>query len=161
MESAAISEFIESTYPNPPIQLHSPLGDEIISKATSALGPALRVSILPREMTIISPRAQDWFRKTREAALGHRLEDLLNEEKEEKLWKDVQGDFDAVGDLLQTNQKDGPFVMGSSPSYIDFWVVGSLQLMKVVDERSFERFKKHPAYMRLYEACAPFLEKQD
>lgn len=80
MESMKIAQFLESTYPDPPVTLTSELGLEIISKSRDVLGPAFRASIMPREIGILSPRAQEYLRRTREASLGCRLEDKLVEE---------------------------------------------------------------------------------
>ena len=116
---------------------------------------------MPREMEILSPRAQEFFRQTREASLGHRLEDLLDPDEEERTWNAVGDGMRAVGELMRTHRADGPFVLGSRPSYTDFWITGSLQCAKVVNEGVFGRIIKFPGYEEVYEACLPYLEKRD
>ena len=83
MDSDPIAQFLESTYPDPPVPLTSELGREIETKARAVVGRAFSTSVMPREIRILSPRAQEYFRRTREAWLGHRLEDLLDADKEE------------------------------------------------------------------------------
>jgi glutathione S-transferase len=161
MDSVPIAQFLESTYPDPPVPLTSELGREIEAKARAVVGTAFRTSVLPREMGILSPRAQEYFRRTREASLGHRLEDLLDPEKEEQGWNAVGDGMRAVGELMRTHKADGPFVLGARPSYTDFFITGSLQSARVVDEGVFQRNIKYPGYKEIYEACLPYMEKKD
>jgi glutathione S-transferase len=161
MDSVPIAQFLESTYPDPPVPLTSELGREIEAKARAVGGTAFRMSVMPREMGILSPRAQEYFRRTREASLGHRLEDLLDPEKEEKAWNAVGDGMRAVGELMRTHEAEGPFVLGARPSGTDFFIAGSLQSARVVDEGVFQRNMRYPGYREIYEACLPYMEKKD
>jgi len=161
MDSSPIAEFLESTYSDPPVPLTSELGREIEIKARTVVGRVFRTSVMPREMGILSPRAQEFFRRTREAMLGHRLEDLLDADKEQQSWEAVDDSVRAVGELMQTHKSDGPFVLGIQPSYTDFFVAGSLQCARMVDEGVFQRMIKYPGFKEIYEACLPYMEKKD
>ncbi|KIX96509.1 uncharacterized protein Z520_07775 [Fonsecaea multimorphosa CBS 102226] len=162
MESAVIAQFLESTYPDPPVPLTSELGREIEAKARSVSGAVFRASTLPREINILSPRAQEYFRRTREASLGHRLEDLLDDPaKEDAAWSAASEGLRAVGELMQTHKAEGPFVLGARPSYTDFFIAGSLQSARVVDEGVFQRYMKYSGRTEVYEACLPYMEKKD
>ena len=125
------------------------------------LGKAIYSSVMPREIRILSPRSQEYFRRTREANLGHRLEDLLDGDKEEQVWNNVSGAMSAVGELIRTNKADGPFVLGARPSYTDFFIAGSLQSIRMVDEGVSQRMLGYPGYGEVYEACLPYMEKKD
>jgi glutathione S-transferase len=114
---------------------------------------------MPREINILSPRSQEYFRRTREEALGHRLEDLLADE--EKSWQAVSEGMKEVGELIRTNAAEGPFILGAKPSYTDFFLAGSLQTARMVDEGVFERHMEYPGYKDVYEACLPYMEKRD
>ena len=159
MDSDPIAQFLESTYPDPAVPLTSELGREIEAKARAVLGTAFRTSVMPREMEILSTRAQVYFRRTREASLGHRLQDLLD--KEEQTWNAVGDGMRAVSELMRTHKADGPFVLGARPSYTDFFIAGSLQCARVVDEGVFQRFIMYSGYEEVYEACLPYMEKTD
>lgn len=161
MDSVPISQFIESTYPVPPVPLTSELGREIEFKARSVVGGAFRASVMPREVAILSPRSQKYFRSTREATLGHPLEDLLAPGKEDQNWNALAESVRAVGELMLTNKANGPFVLGEKPSYTDFFIAGSLQCARTVDEGVFQRNIKYPGYGEIYEACLPWMEKKD
>jgi glutathione S-transferase len=161
MDSVPIAQFLELTYPDPPVPLTSELGREIEAKARAVLGTVFYRSVMPREIGILSPRAQEYFRRTRETSLGHRLEDLLDPEKEEQGWNAVADGIRAVSELMQTHKADGPFVLGARPSYTDFFIAGSLQSAKVVDEGVFQRNTKYPGFKEIYDACLPYMEKKD
>ncbi|KAJ5157150.1 uncharacterized protein N7482_008250 [Penicillium canariense] len=159
IDSIPIAQFLESTYPDPPVQLTSELGREIEAQASAVVGTVLRTSLLPREIGILSPRAQEYFRRTREESLGHPLEKLLD--KEEDNWNALDDRIRAVGELMLTNKAEGPFVLGAHPIYTDFFIAGTLQCARMVDEGVFQRIIKYPGYGEIYEACLPYMEKRD
>jgi glutathione S-transferase len=161
MESASIAEFLESTYPDPPVPLTSELGRQIEDQARAVVGKTFQASVMPREINILSPPAQEYFRRTREALIGHRLEDLLDSDKEEQSWNAQADRINAVGEIMRTNKADGPFVLGARPSYTDFFIAGSLQSAREVDEGVFQRISKYPGFGDIYEACVPFMGKRD
>lgn len=161
MDSVLIAKFLESTYPDPPVQLTSELGRQIETEARAVVGKIFSRSVMPREMGILSPRAQEYFRRTREASLGHPFEDLLDPEREEQNWTAIEDGMRAVGELMLTHKAEGPFVLGARPSYTDFFVAGALQCARVVDEAVFQRNIKFPGFVDVYEACLPYMEQRD
>jgi glutathione S-transferase len=161
IDSLPIAQFLESTYPDPSVPLTSELGREIEAKARAVVGRAFRISVMPREIGILSPRSQEYFRRTREASLGHRLEDLLDLDREEQVWNELSEGIRAVGGLMRTHKSDGPFVLGARPSYTDFFIAGSIQSARVVDEGVFQRNIRYPGYEDIYNACLPYMEKKD
>jgi hypothetical protein len=62
---------------------------------------------------------------------------------------------------MRTNRDDGPFVLGSKPSLTDFFIAGSLQAVRVVDERVFSRVVAYDGFKNVYDACSPYMEKKD
>lgn len=161
MDSAAISQFLESTYPDPSVPLTSELGSEIEVKARAVGAPGFRRSIMPREVNILSPRSQEFFRRTREARLGHPLEDLLDPEKEEQEWNAAEAGMRETGELMRTHKAEGPFILGAKPSYTDFFIAGSLQSARMVDEAFWKRKMLYPGHKDIYEACLPYMERKD
>jgi glutathione S-transferase len=160
MDSAPIAQYLETTYPSPPLPLTSDLGIEIESKSRAQLNKILQFSVTPREIRILSPRAQEFFRRTREPWLGdQKLETVL--EGEDEVWKSAEDSLREVGSLLLTNKARGPFVLGEQVSYTDFFIVGAMQCMRVVDEELWERICKYPGFREIYEACAPLMGKKD
>lgn len=161
MDSPAIAQFLESTYPSTPVPLTSELGATIEAKARSNGARAFGLSVVPRELNILCPRAREYFRRTREASLGCPLEDLMDEEKENKAWEEASEGMKENSELMMTNRSEGPFVLGEKPSFADFFVAGSMQTARVVGGGVWERMMKHDGYKGIYEACLPFMERKD
>ncbi|MCJ1337604.1 hypothetical protein MMC09_002886 [Bachmanniomyces sp. S44760] len=84
MDSGPIAQFLELTYLDPAVPLTSELSHKIEAKAHAVIATAFRTLAMSCEMNIPSPRAQEDFRRTREASLGHQLEDLLDLNTEEQ-----------------------------------------------------------------------------
>ena len=161
MDSNPIAQFLEVNYPEPQILLKSELGAQIEAQSRATVGKVFLTSVMPREMKILSLRSQEYFRRTREAMVGHRLEDLLDPDEEERSWNTVNEGMRALSDLMQTHQAEGPFVLGARPSYADFFITGSLQCARVVDEELFQRTVKYRGLDEIYKACLPYMEKRD
>ncbi|KAB2569268.1 hypothetical protein DBV05_g12058 [Lasiodiplodia theobromae] len=163
MDSTPIALFLESTYPAPPLTPPSGHDLAIQSRARAAVGPAFRTSITPRELRILSPRSQEYFRRTREAALGvQRLEELLEPPgKEEEVWRGVEGAMREVGEMMRTSKAEGPFVLGERPCQTDFWIAGALQAARVVDEGVWRRVVAFPGFAEVYGACEGWMGKMD
>ncbi|KAK7967272.1 uncharacterized protein PG986_001549 [Apiospora aurea] len=163
MGSIPIAQFLESTYPDPPVPLTSEPGSEIGARARAVVGPVMTKSLMPREVRILSPRSQEYFRRTREASIGRPLEDLLGEgtDDEQQRWDAVDEELRGLGAFLQTRKAEGPFVLGARPSYTDFFIAGSLQCARTVDEGVFKRISKYPGFKDIYEACQPYMERKD
>ncbi|RMZ84701.1 hypothetical protein DV737_g969, partial [Chaetothyriales sp. CBS 132003] len=162
MDSVPISHFLQSAYPSPPLTLTSELGRTIETKGRETLGVGYQTSLTPREIHIFSPAAQAYFRRSREAWLGHPLEHLLSGDKEEQVWKSLEaGPLPEYDELLRTNAADGPFVLGKTPSITDFFIVGSLEMARAIDERVFEKLVAYPGCRAIYDACQPYMQKRD
>ncbi|CAI6339586.1 unnamed protein product [Periconia digitata] len=161
MDSTPISQFLERTYPNPSLPLSTDWGQEIEKKARGLLGPVLRTSIVPREILILSPRSQDYFRRTREEAFGRRLEELLDEGKEEEMGRELDGEMVGVGGMMRRDAGGAGFVFGEEPCYTDFLIAGAMESVRMVDEGIFQRMVKYRGFSDVYTACLPLMEKND
>ncbi|KAF4450068.1 hypothetical protein F53441_6773 [Fusarium austroafricanum] len=159
MDSIPISEFLEATYPDPPLPLTSELGREIHTRTRSELGPALYTSAVPREILILCPRAQEYFRAKNEARFGCKLEDMFG--KEEKAWEGAADKMKELSEMMLTNKNEGPFLLGAQPTYTDFFIAGALQSARTIDEGIFQRCIMYPGFRTIYEACLPWMEKKD
>ena len=161
MDSLPVTQFLCATYPSPPLPLTSPLGTEIESLARTTIALSFSASLMPREIHILSPKSQAYFRRTREAMLKQPLENLLEGDKEEKAWEGAEEKIRAVGELLLTNREEGRFVLGREPSYTDFFIAGALQSARVIHEETWGRMVAFPGFGSVYEACAPFMKRKD
>ncbi|KAF2658816.1 hypothetical protein K491DRAFT_689885 [Lophiostoma macrostomum CBS 122681] len=162
MDTIPIAAFLESTYPSPPLILDSAYGHALEARLRAVVGKATWTSIVPREVKILSPRSAAYFRRTREAVLGHPLEDLLEPpEKEERMYEGLQEGMRELSEALLRNREEGPFVLGKWPSITDFFVAGALQSTRTIDERAWERRVEFEGFRAVYEACEGWMERKD
>ncbi|KAK6440252.1 hypothetical protein LTR95_003517 [Oleoguttula sp. CCFEE 5521] len=162
MDSDAISKLLESTYPKPSIQLSSDLGTKIEAHGRAFLGPVLSITVPPREIDHLSPRAAEFFRRTREARWGRTLESLIEGDNEEQAWAAAHEGLKEQDKLIKTHRAEGPFVLGAKPSYTDFFTVGVMESTRMVHEKSFRRHMKEvEGTQAIYAACLPWMVKRD
>ena len=162
MDSKPIEEFLEATYPTPAVTLSSELGDRVQAQARASMGSLYKTNLMARELDILSPRSREYYRRTREAALGRPLETfLLDPSAEAEAWEAMKPDVQAVGELLRSNAAEGPFILGAQPCVADLWLVGSLMTAKVVHPPMLERILAVEDFRRVFEACAPWTTRSD
>ena len=172
MDSAPIAAFLETTYPSPPLAPSTPQTTHIEAQLRAIAGPVLYKSLVPRELLLLAPAAQAYFRRTREADLGlglaggdlggkKRLEDLLV--GEEEAWEAAGEGLRAVDGLVRAARDGGgggKFVGGGErPGLADFFVAGSLQCVRTVDEGVFGRFGGLEGLVGVWEACWEWMER--
>jgi len=161
MDSAPIALFLSTTYPSLPLSLTSAHGAQIERLARSIIGVAIRASIMPREPSILSPRSAAYFRATREAALGHSLEELLEGDREEEAWRGVEDGVREVDRLILENRVEGSYVLGGGVSATDFFVAGAMQAARVVHEGTWRRLMEFEGFKGVYEGCVEWMEWED
>ncbi|KAF9870223.1 hypothetical protein CkaCkLH20_12309 [Colletotrichum karsti] len=139
----------------------SPVPDPALeTRIRAASGPVLLRSIMPREIRILCPRAAEYFRRSREAGLnGAKLEDVL--EGEEERWEDAREGLRGLDEELKGIMAGGRFLGGETPCMTDFFIAGSLQSARTVDEGVFRRAVVVESYKVIYEACLPWMERND
>ncbi|KAJ7288485.1 hypothetical protein C8J57DRAFT_517851 [Mycena rebaudengoi] len=127
-DSYRIAEYLDSTYPDTPRLI--PQGTHTLQttfryaydRATE--GPLIHY-IIPAIAAILLPRGEEYFVRTREAAFGKKLSDLVpTGEEHDVAWKKVEAGFEKVSGWYRI---DDPFVMGDVVSFADLVVAGELQ----------------------------------
>lgn len=162
MDSASISDFLEKTYPTPPLPLASELAREIQQQAGRTFFNIYTFSLRPREVDILSPRSAEYLGRKMETSLGRPWEDILTDlTKEDEVWSTLHESLMHIGRLIETNKADGPFLLGAQPSFADFHLAGALQCARMISEPVFQRHGNYPGFMTLYKACQPWMERKD
>ncbi|PVH71792.1 hypothetical protein DL98DRAFT_520881 [Cadophora sp. DSE1049] len=158
MDSKPIAERLEKDYPTPSLHLDSPIIQEIYP-AIGAIARPLRAVWLPRvPVNLLNERSSEYFHRTREEVVGKPLAQFMKEEGGEEAWVEALPAIKSLGELAKRN--GGPYVLGKTPSYADFIIVGFLQFFKVIEEDMYQRLgKAEPALGELYDACKPWLER--
>jgi glutathione S-transferase len=133
--SAHIAGYLDKTYPATPRVWFDGIGDyNQITDGVFILPELMPLArfILPAVYeNIVNPASKDYFRRTREARFGRKLEEVtpVGGEKEET-WKQIRKGFDIIDGWLQKN--GGPYALGEQVSYVDFSLGGYLIWSKII-----------------------------
>ncbi|KAK3707824.1 hypothetical protein LTR37_011826 [Vermiconidia calcicola] len=165
MDSRKIAEALEKVQPEP--SLHMDRGDVIdrtqaaVSGMLQNLGPIGMPRIPGR---LLNPRSAEYFRESRAKRFGMSLEELGKSEKAgENAWKNAEPHMNELKNILNEN-KDGPYVLGSSPSFADMIIAGLWVFVKKLDNDGdlYDRgMKFDPSFSEHVKACQKWVERDD
>jgi glutathione S-transferase len=129
-DSQAIAEYLEATYLNePPLYGDPParaLTYFVKSWTETRLHPAISQIIMPDIFERLAEQDKDYFRRTREARLGHGFAELVAQRDESiRVFQII------LQPLLATLEKQ-TFVAGDAPGYADHIVFGALQWARLM-----------------------------
>lgn len=128
-ESWDIALYLDSTYPDRPRLIgEGAIGETWFIKhwSEAMLHPVLLRLIAADIHSILAAKDQDYFRATREKALGRRLEEA-SEDRAADIAKLV-----AFLEPLRRAVAGQPFLAGQSPSFADYIPFGTLQWVRCV-----------------------------
>ncbi|TVY36989.1 Glutathione S-transferase-like protein [Lachnellula occidentalis] len=147
-------------HPTPPLHLDSPLLPKVqalLPKIMPPLSPVWQPAV---PTNLLNPASKEFFERTRAERLGKPLAQIAQESGGEEAWMAALPGIKELGALVKA--EGGPFVMGKTPSYADFVIVGWLRFFKVIDEKLYERVVSiEPAFGTLYDASKQWLERDD
>jgi glutathione S-transferase len=144
-DSYLIAEYLEETYPNTP---------SIFPHGTKSLQHAFQFSSFGERLGFIrsvilasiylklgTQRNQEYFRRAKELAFGGQrtLEEMRAEK--EALWDKFRDGLNKIDECLAKTDDKGPFVMGDTISWADFYISGYLMSFKVVWGEDSEEWK--------------------
>lgn len=160
MDSRAIAHALETLHPEPSLHLDSGYVDrahDLITNLTKSLAPVLQP--LTPEL-LLNPEGAAYFQATRLKRYGMTLSELAQSPKGgENAWQAAEP---AIADLkiLLHQHADGPFVLGTTVSYADFILAGFWRYVERLG--LLARFLQYDeAFGRQYEACRPWMERDD
>ena len=159
MDSMPILEFLIDKYPSPSITFSTDYTEEVRKHSLTTVGPIYRLSITSRELEILNPASQDYFRAGVEKAFNKPYEQLKEPEKEQAWWEGQQSDLAKVDQMVRAN--GGPFIMGKEPTASDFFMASSLRTMHEIYEPALDNLFKFKGFKELYEACQPWMERNN
>lgn len=165
MNSANIAPVLERLYPSPSLHLDAELHGPITKAAENFAGVVWwdTMAALP---SILPQRSSEYFEETRAVTFGASLKEVARAKGGDAAWKTAAepgGVAEKLADLLSKHRRDeGPFILGSKPSYGDFIVASVFECFErccVEDYRKAMALdKRFPA---LHEACRPWLRRDD
>lgn len=141
-DSALIAKYLDNTYPDTPKLFPTgtaPLQHAFLDMHEGTLG-ALWQFALPKTHTILNPRSQEYFGRTREATFGKKLEDLVPKGEQYKVqWAKVREDFAKTDSYYQQGKEAGPYLLGNTICFGDIAYVSFVTwLKKIYGEESVE-----------------------
>ena len=128
-DSWAIAEYLETTYPARPSLFGGVAGRALVrfvnQWTSEVLHMAIARAILPELYAILHEKDRDYFRSTREAALGISLTDLAAQREDAlvQLCKTVQP--------LRSTLAAQPFLAGAAPNYADHVAFAAFQWARI------------------------------
>jgi glutathione S-transferase len=160
MDSWPIAHTLESLYPSPSLHLSNPIVIKIRDHIPNIMKPLTGFTIPKAPTKLLNPRAAEYFNETRKERFGMSLVEVEEKTATDEKWEEARKPVMEAADWLKSS--GGPFFLGETVSYADFIFVGMMHMMKRMDEEVFQRFLEFdPVFGKLYEACEPWLKKDD
>ncbi|KAK0457222.1 uncharacterized protein EV420DRAFT_1629886 [Desarmillaria tabescens] len=131
-ESAAIVEYLETTYPDTPTLI--PRGTRALHAAFTAAFESQMKAIAPFSIpavnAMLNPRSEAFFRKTREESSGVSIEDMnpVGERREKQLAL-LKHDLGKVDKWMTAGDT---FVMGETPTFADVTMCAWILFLRIV-----------------------------
>lgn len=161
MESKAISRAIEAQFPDPSLHLDSPVLEEVEKLRTEFIWPLAGVLMPRMPRNCLSGPTIEFHKEARKATFGMTLEELEAEKGGEDAWENAMPALQRLAGILN-DDPSGPFCLGKTPSYADFHIVGFLEWCRCLGDGIFDRvIAVDQAYKDVFDACQPWLERND
>lgn len=165
MDSRKIAEAIEKKHPSPPVHLDSPAVRKVEALVVNAIGPMYPMLMYKVSQVILTEKSYDFWVGQYTRKFGMTLDEYERQFGGEKSWAEALPAITELTALLKERQVEGPLFLGNEISYADFVWAGALMFVKRVDERIFQelldRTGARDAHERHFEACAPWLKRND
>lgn len=160
MDSLAIAEKLETLHPKPSLHLETDLQTQC-NPILHKIGFALIPIFMPRvAREVLLDSSVPFFREARKKAFGVELEEMEREKGGEKAWEAAQPGFEELSAFLQEHKRDeGPFVLGSQVSYVDFMIAAVVEGMRRIGEDIYEGIvSREKRLAELHAACQPWMK---
>lgn len=168
MDSRNICEALDELQPSPPLYMleQSALIDATMKAVGEAFGQ-LRPMALPRvPTTLLSKESSKYFFETRMEMFGMSLPDLAVTDGAQHAVRNAKPHLEELARVMRENKMSGagPYVLGKEVCFADFVIAGAFAFLKELDRLGdlFDRVVElHPEFKEHWEACQPFMEKDD
>ncbi|TFY79577.1 hypothetical protein EWM64_g4435 [Hericium alpestre] len=145
VESFAIAKYLDTTYPGD-VTLVPEGTDAFQTMFIDMLPMMLTQHLLPvhaaRISTSLSPRSEDYFRRTREAQFGMPFAEIAHESTHEAMWRKAFEGFSRIHGWLNANGERKVFFMGHKPSWPDVALVSVLAWIRMYNGRESREWKQ-------------------
>ncbi|KAK5716222.1 hypothetical protein LTR17_016564 [Elasticomyces elasticus] len=163
MDSNPIAEKLESLYPEPSMRMENGLWKEMAVVCDGLVFSAGPDFLCPLVNDILREPAGAWFSEDRHKRFGATLPDIEVGMGGEKCWEASKPGLEKLKALLTTHKEDeGPFILGSKPSYGDLIAAGLFASLKRMHaERAEKVMGFDESFVKVLKACEPWLKKVD
>ncbi|KAI2469524.1 putative glutathione S-transferase [Annulohypoxylon bovei var. microspora] len=162
-ESLEIAKVLEKKHPEPSLHLDSPYIAKIFEQLTNMRNPIGPVFIPGVLFNLLNEASQDYFRTTREEAVGKTMEEYAKEGGA-SAWETAAPCVQKVTALLKENS-EGPFFEGKTIGFADFIWGGWLLFMQRISDEAWAGALKASGepevHLKLLEALKPWSERDD
>ena len=128
-DSWRIASYLEAAYPDRPSLFGGSTGESLARFVNlwcdEALHPTIRRLVMPDFLECLHENDRAYFRRTREEALGIRLDEIPKE------WPRWQAAFDAALTPVRRLLAEQPFLSGEAPAYADYILFGTVQWFRL------------------------------
>ena len=140
MDSAAIAATLESLHPEPSLHLDLGLHEKFAPIFGKIGGPLVPVFMPRIAQDKLLESSVPWFLEAREKAFGMSLNQLEQMRGGEPAWAAARPGFEELAQFLtEHKQDDGPYVLGSQVSYVDFVIVSMIEAFRRIGTDLYER----------------------
>lgn len=161
-ESFEIIQYLDKTYPDTPTIIPNelaPLYECFIYAFLPTLQVPLWNCVVLAVCEHLNPRSQEYFRRTREADEGKKLEDIAGE----KEWLETEQAFGKVLKWLDKGGEGRELFLGDKISFPDLQLVGCLLWAKVSLGEESEGWKRICSWhggrwKRIHDRLTPFMK---
>ncbi|KAH7034671.1 thioredoxin-like protein [Microdochium trichocladiopsis] len=163
-DSWVIAQKLEKEHPEPSLHLDAPYVAKVQDIVAKIMPHLKGITASQVFKNLLNEASFDYWRKTREERIGMTLEQAEAERTGLKVWQEAEAEFKEVSSWLKENE--GPFFLGSEPSFADFQWAGFLLFWQRVGNGNYEHFKTVvgsdiSVHERLLEAVKPWSARDD
>lgn len=162
MDSANIAPALEQLKPEPSLLLMEQGSiDEAHSCIWAVFGSLIAEFNASVPEKLLVQEDVGWWKQDRAKRLGMSIEELLEKKGGENAWQDAKKGFKKIERFLREHKQDeGPFAMGSRPSYADFVLLAFVEMARrFMVEDDLERFMSQVEGLKAFhEAGKPWCE---
>lgn len=163
MDSLEIAKALEEKYPEPSLHLDSPYLAKVFEQLGNLRDPTMPVFIPGVLFNVLNEASQEYFRTTREKAVGKTMEEFAKEGGP-AAWEAAAPFVQKVTALLKENP-EGPFFEGKTVGFADFVWGGWLLFMKAISEDAIAGALKASGepevHLKLLDGLKPWTERDD
>ncbi|CAE6469430.1 unnamed protein product [Rhizoctonia solani] len=135
MDSFDIAVYLDNKYPAPEYPIVVPLGMRNIQRLAVEHIMGVGISFAPVILPYVAMRpgfldekGHEYYTRTRKAMFGKDLSEVM--ESSEENWKKAKSKWETLGNSLDLEGEDGPFVMGKQMTFVDFALGCMLQAVR-------------------------------